>query len=297
MQGTSEQMPTTEEGLSIRLGATVDALKQGLAAARSAVSDFSATVDQEGRKADQASGKTSALTQSLLSLSKGAMVTEQDMKDAALVSDAFARSGGNLSAAISKATQSIKQTSDALSAEDVAFRNATNSVDLLGRQYQSIDKLKESIATLRTEANRADSQGALKEFNKDISLLEAEVKRLQHAGQASFRSLGQSMSLYTKDIQATKVALSSFVAQSKETGFQFNTLSKAATETGKTAIPTFNKSVKGSSSTLISFGRIIQDVPYGIIGIGNNITQTAEQFQYLKQTTGSTGAALKSLGS
>lgn len=56
-----------------------------------------------------------------------------------------------------------------------------------------------------------------------------------------------------------------------------------------------SKSVVNAGGTLTSFSRIVQDAPYGIIGVGNNITQFAEQFQFLRQQTGSSGAALKSL--
>lgn len=43
----------------------------------------------------------------------------------------------------------------------------------------------------------------------------------------------------------------------------------------------------------IEFSRIIQDAPFGIIGVGNNITQLASTFQQLRANSTSTGAALK----
>lgn len=43
----------------------------------------------------------------------------------------------------------------------------------------------------------------------------------------------------------------------------------------------------------IEFSRIIQDAPFGIIGVGNNITRLAETFQDLRAKSTSTGAALK----
>lgn len=57
-----------------------------------------------------------------------------------------------------------------------------------------------------------------------------------------------------------------------------------------------SKTVVNSSGTLTSFSRIVQDAPFGIIGVGNNITQFAEQFQYLQRQTGSAGTALAALG-
>jgi len=64
-----------------------------------------------------------------------------------------------------------------------------------------------------------------------------------------------------------------------------------------TSMGGFTKSTANGSNALMQFSRIAQDAPYGIIGIGNNLTATAESFSYLKQQTGSTGGALKALAS
>lgn len=61
-------------------------------------------------------------------------------------------------------------------------------------------------------------------------------------------------------------------------------------------VPSVNKltkELKGTNTIGIEFSRIIQDAPYGIIGIGNNITQLTQNFANLKQQTGSTSKALK----
>lgn len=48
---------------------------------------------------------------------------------------------------------------------------------------------------------------------------------------------------------------------------------------------------------LTNLGRVAQDAPFGFIGIQNNINPLLESFQRLKLETGSTGGALKALGS
>ena len=53
------------------------------------------------------------------------------------------------------------------------------------------------------------------------------------------------------------------------------------------------KSVGNSNGVAIEFSRIIQDAPFGIIGIGNNIQQLTANFAQLKASSTSTGAALK----
>jgi len=52
-------------------------------------------------------------------------------------------------------------------------------------------------------------------------------------------------------------------------------------------------SIGGANGVAIEFSRIIQDAPFGIIGVGNNITQLTQSFASLKTQSGSTGAAIK----
>lgn len=77
------------------------------------------------------------------------------------------------------------------------------------------------------------------------------------------------------------------------------------------ALTNLQKSVIATSNTLTKFpvganqattalnnlSRIAQDAPFGFIGITNNINPLVESFQRLKVETGSTGGALKALGS
>ena len=78
---------------------------------------------------------------------------------------------------------------------------------------------------------------------------------------------------------------------------QLDKLGKAA-QTTAPQIGKLSQATQGYNSVGVDFARIIQDAPFGIIGVGNNITQLAGSFQVLKNQTGSTGAALKSaLGS
>ena len=58
-------------------------------------------------------------------------------------------------------------------------------------------------------------------------------------------------------------------------------------------IEPLTKATSQYNSVGTDFARIIQDAPFGIIGVGNNITQLAGSFQNLKNQTGSTGQALK----
>jgi hypothetical protein len=85
-------------------------------------------------------------------------------------------------------------------------------------------------------------------------------------------------------------------AQIKDAKANLNSLKSAVKDTGQTFASATPK-VANAGNTLTQFSRIAQDAPFGIIGIGNNITATAESFSYLKAQTGSTGGALKALAS
>ncbi|MFY7956732.1 MAG: hypothetical protein ACOVNT_01385, partial [Flavobacterium macrobrachii] len=84
-------------------------------------------------------------------------------------------------------------------------------------------------------------------------------------------------------------------SQIKDAKASLNSLKTAVKDTGQTFASAAPK-VANAGNTLTQFSRIAQDAPFGIIGIGNNITATAESFSYLKAQTGSTGGALKALG-
>ena len=68
-------------------------------------------------------------------------------------------------------------------------------------------------------------------------------------------------------------------------------LDKAAT--ASKGIDKIGKSAANATPALTNFGRVVQDAPFGIIGIANNIDPLIASFQQLKTQTGSTGGAIK----
>lgn len=91
------------------------------------------------------------------------------------------------------------------------------------------------------------------------------------------------------DVVANVAGVASGVAAATS---QLDKLGNAAAATA----PKFDRLSKTTSqynAIGIDFARVIQDAPFGIIGVGNNITQLAGSFQVLKNQTGSTSAAIK----
>jgi hypothetical protein len=62
------------------------------------------------------------------------------------------------------------------------------------------------------------------------------------------------------------------------------------------ALENHSRAASNGGNTLMQFSRIAQDAPFGIIGIGNNLTATAESFGHLAKSSGGAGNALKAVG-
>ena len=80
-----------------------------------------------------------------------------------------------------------------------------------------------------------------------------------------------------------------------------NSAAKTNSKLGKSSasaskgINKLGKSAINGSSAMTAFSRTVQDAPFGIMGVSNNITNLTEQFGYLKNKTGSAGGALKAM--
>jgi hypothetical protein len=82
----------------------------------------------------------------------------------------------------------------------------------------------------------------------------------------------------------------------EETEQQLTQIAQKSQNVTAPAVKSFNQlksSVGAANGSAVAFNRIIQDAPFGLLGVGNNIQQFTEQLAFLKQSTGSTGAALK----
>ena len=80
-----------------------------------------------------------------------------------------------------------------------------------------------------------------------------------------------------------------------------NKISKTNSNLGSSSVLAARgmKNLRGQTingnAAMTAFSRTIQDAPFGIMGVSNNITNLTEQFGYLKNKTGSAGGALKAM--
>lgn len=119
------------------------------------------------------------------------------------------------------------------------------------------------------------------DFDKKIKEVEFDIKELSKVKLDRLK-----LGLDTTEINA----------QIKDAKNNLNQLRTTVKDTGATIGGQFKQQTANGSNALLQFSRIAQDAPFGIIGIGNNLTATAEAFGALRNQTGSTGGALKALG-
>ena len=119
------------------------------------------------------------------------------------------------------------------------------------------------------------------EFNSEIAKVEKQLAALK-SQQASNIKLGIDNSTINKQISDTTTKLNGLKSSVSSSASAFNNHSKATAN---------------GSNTLMQFSRIAQDAPFGIIGIGNNLTATAESFSHLSKSAGGAGGALKAVAS
>jgi hypothetical protein len=125
------------------------------------------------------------------------------------------------------------------------------------RKIGLIEQLTNKAKTLRTALSQATNEKDVERYNKELEKTSLEMARLNALG----RTLGNA---------STGAA---------------GGINKLATAQGN------------ANGVAIEFNRIIQDAPFGLIGIGNNLQQLTANFSQVSKSAGGAGAAIKaSLG-
>ena len=118
------------------------------------------------------------------------------------------------------------------------------------------------------------------ELSKEISQAKKDLKTLEKEKETKVK-IGADTSDLDKKIADVKKNMSTLDTQ----------LSKTTQSTQN-----FSKATANGGNTLTQFSRIAQDAPFGIIGIGNNLTATADAFGNLSKSSGGAMNALKAVG-
>lgn len=122
----------------------------------------------------------------------------------------------------------------------------------------------------------------------DTSQLSAELM----AAENELRKLQNSLKKMSdvKDIEKTQTS----IRYLKET---ITSLNAESAKAGKQLGANLSAGANQASNSMMNLSRVVQDAPFGFMGVANNINPLLESFQRLKAETGSTGNALKALAS
>lgn len=124
----------------------------------------------------------------------------------------------------------------------------------------------------------------------DVSQADASLKKL---GKTSDQT-GDKLEDFGKDAKLASDGLAKLTSPSNSAAAGLAKTAIAAEKAGGS----MDKAAKGANqagNAVNNFSRIVQDAPFGLVGITNNINPLLESFQRLKVETGSTSAAFKAM--
>lgn len=135
----------------------------------------------------------------------------------------------------------------------------------------------------------------------------AALDKVSKASTQSAQTFSKSSAAISQAAKQESTDIGNVAKVSEQTGQQFSKTSAAITQgannmakgaaTAGGALAKIKPGSDQATQALTNLSRVAQDAPYGFIGIANNINPLLESFQRLKSSTGTTGGALKALGS
>lgn len=163
----------------------------------------------------------------------------------------------------------------------------------IGADTKGLEKgLKDAEKALNTFATRSKQiESQLKKNAIQSSKLGAEISKLE----LDYKKGTISQSDFGKGMLKLTNAEKTLSNESKVLRNDLAKLNASTRDLGTKGMGTMKKGMVSGSSASIAFSRTIQDMPFGIMGVSNNITNLTEQFGYLKKQTGSAGGALKAM--
>jgi hypothetical protein len=151
-----------------------------------------------------------------------------------------------------------------------AEKNLKNADNIFKQSSRSVFSLENRIAKLAKEFEYGSITEA--KFLKETKRLNEELFRQRSNVSASAKEVQR----LTRVLDANKI----------------KSVASATTSLGSSTRK-MGAEVKGANTVALEFNRIIQDAPFGIMGVGNNLQQLTANFSNLSKNAGGTGKALK----
>jgi hypothetical protein len=205
----------------------------------------------------------------------------------------------NLQSALGKAQQALQEF-EAKNAADTEKSNTAKK-----RQLGIIEKLNKEAEKLKVSITRATSKEDIAKFNGELEQTRKKLSQLNALGKSSstpvglinnlnaqLKTLKQSIASATDEKDVAR--LNAELKKTQDELQRINALGRNITAPAVKSFTQLKSSVGAANGSAVAFNRIIQDAPFGLLGVGNNIQQFTEQIAFLKKDLGSTSAAVKS---
>ena len=154
------------------------------------------------------------------------------------------------------------------------------TADIQGLQ-SALAKAKQTLKSFETETS-TDSEKSNVGFRRKIGLIEqlnAKAKQLKVS--LSQATNEQQIAIFNAQLEQTNIELT-----------RLNALGKSFSAPAVKSFDNLKRSSGAATGSAIAFSRIIQDAPFGIIGVANNIQNFGEQFAALGGKAATAGQKL-----
>jgi hypothetical protein len=210
----------------------------------------------------------------------------------------------DIQSALTKVKKTLKEFEDsASSSTDKTNKKKSDQVGIIQKLNAELSKYKTLITKATSEAEIAKYNAKLQETQKELARLNALGKVFEQRkvvvkeeigliGQLNAQVKQLKVSLRQATSEEEVARLNAQLEQTSAELARINSLGKTVAVSTAQSFDKFRVSAGAANGSAIAFNRVIQDAPFGIIGVGNNIQQLAEQFSSLRLEQGSTGAAL-----
>ncbi len=155
----------------------------------------------------------------------------------------------------------------------------------------SLGNIDDQFEALRNTLNQSVENkitAAISSIKTEVPGAVASINKLD----AGITDLGTDANKTASDLNKSAGGIKSISGALNSVGSSTNSISKA----GK-GLNDLSKSGNTAGQSLTNLGRIAQDLPFGFIGIQNNLVPLTESFGRLKAETGSAGGAFRALAS
>jgi hypothetical protein len=278
------------EQLQIKIGADVSGATTALKSVGKSLSDVNTSVAASTIKVSQSIEKTTA---DLFGLSESAGTSVDGL------TQAFAKIANiDVSSQFEAASLKINAAIDQMANKALGITVAP-TVDPLPA-INSIKSLEAEMSALKARIISSTDIREIQRLSVQFGALEREATSLKEtfAGISQLKIVAPFGNIIPANLQQSVAAFGGGVLKASS---DVTTLGKSTVNTasqlkalqatlGKVANPT-----NQATLAMTNFGRIIQDAPFGFLGISNNLNPMLESFQRLKETTGTTGSALKAM--